>query len=72
MLPRLGSRADVVTEVISKTREEYRCDEYFALDLPLAPAIMVGEVIVVEGQDIDEAMVEAAIRQHLEQCGQEG
>lgn len=72
MLSRLDSRADVVTEVISKSREAYRCDEYFALDLPLAPAIMVGEEIVVEGKDIDEATVEAAIRRGLEQCGQEG
>ena len=72
MLSRLGSRAEVATEVISKSREGYRCDDYFALDLPLAPAIMVGEEIIVEGKDIDEATVEAAIRHHLEQSGQEG
>lgn len=72
MLSRLDSRAEVVTEVISKTREAYRCDDYFALDLPLAPAIMVGGEIVVEGKDIDEATVEAAIRRHLGQSGREG
>lgn len=71
MLSRLGSRADVAVEVISKSREAYRCDDYFALDLPLAPAIMVGEEIVVEGQDIDEATVEAVIRRHLEQSAPE-
>lgn len=72
MLARLASRAEVVTEVISKSREAYRCDDYFALDLPLAPAIMVDEEIVVEGKDIDEATVAAAIRRGLEQCGREG
>jgi len=72
MLSRLDGRAEVATEVIVKSREEYRCDEYFALDLPLAPAIMVGEEIVVEGKDIDDAAVEAAIRRHLEPSGGEG
>jgi hypothetical protein len=72
MLSRLDSRVDLAIEVISKTREAYRCDDYFALDLPLAPAIMVGEEIVVEGKDIDEATVAAAIRRCQEQSGQEG
>ena len=72
MLSRLGSREDVEVEVISKTREAYRCDDYFALDLPLAPAIMVGEEIVVEGKDIDEATMEAAIRRCLDLSSREG
>ncbi len=71
MLSRLDSRAEVAVEVISKSREAYRCDDYFALDLPLAPAIMVGEEIVTEGKDIDEATLAAAIHRHLEQSGQE-
>lgn len=72
MLSRLGSRAEVVIEVTSKPREEYRRAEYSALGLPVAPAIMVGEEIIVVGKDIDEAAVEAAIRRHLEQSGQVG
>ncbi|NTV14554.1 MAG: hypothetical protein HGA96_11605 [Desulfobulbaceae bacterium] len=72
MLSRLGSRADVAIEVISKPREEYRLAEYSGLGLPLAPAIMVGEEVIVTGKDIDEATVEAAIRRHLEQSGREG
>lgn len=40
-------------------------DDYFALDLPVAPAIMVGAEIVVEGRDIDEHTLEAAICRHL-------
>jgi hypothetical protein len=71
MLSRLDSREDVEVEVISKTREAYRCDDYFALDLPLAPAIMVGEEIVVEGKDIDEATVTATIRRGLELSSRE-
>jgi hypothetical protein len=71
MLSRLDSRDEVEVEVISKTREAYRCDDYFALDLPLAPAIMVGEEIVVEGKDIDEATVTATIRRGLELSSRE-
>ena len=40
-------------------------DEYFAFDLPVAPAIMVGDEIIVEGQDIDDHPVEAAICRNL-------
>ena len=40
-------------------------DDYFALDLPVAPAIMVGDEIVVEGQDIDDHTLEVAICRHL-------
>lgn len=71
MLSRLDSREEVEVEVISKTREAYRCDDYFALDLPLAPAIMVGEEIVVEGKDIEEATVTATIRRCQELSSRE-
>jgi hypothetical protein len=37
-------------------------DEYFELDLPVAPAIMVGDEIVVEGTDISKRKLEAAIQ----------
>lgn len=40
-------------------------DEYFELDLPVAPAIMVGNEIVVEGSDVEEDKLEAAICRHL-------
>jgi uncharacterized protein (UPF0210 family) len=39
-------------EVISKPKSDYLTDEYFALDLPVAPAIMVGDEIVTEGKDV--------------------
>ena len=40
-------------------------DAYFALDLPVAPAIMVGDEIIVEGSDVEEDKLEAAICRHL-------
>ncbi len=65
MMPRLGDKYDIETEVISKPRAEFNTDEYFALDLPVAPAVMVGDEIVVEGSDIAEEKLEAAICHHL-------
>lgn len=41
-------------------------DEYFELDLPVAPAVMVGDEIVVEGADVDQYDIEAAICRHLD------
>ena len=40
-------------------------DEYFELDLPVAPAVMVEDEILVEGTDIPEQTLEAAICRHL-------
>ena len=37
----------------------------FEIDLPVAPAVMVGDEIVVEGSNVDEEKVEAVIRRHL-------
>jgi hypothetical protein len=65
MMPRLGEKYPIDFEVTSKPKAEYRTDEYFELDLPVAPAVMVGEEIVVEGSDLPEYDLEAAIRRHL-------
>jgi hypothetical protein len=64
-MPRLGDKYDIEVEVISKPRADFNTDEYFALDLPCAPAIMVGDEIVVEGTDIVEEKLEAAICRNL-------
>jgi hypothetical protein len=61
MMPRLGGKYRIEIEVISKPIAEYQCDEYFELDLPVAPAIMVGDEIVVEGSDTSQHKVESAI-----------
>jgi hypothetical protein len=64
-MPRLGQRYDIEIETISKPIAEYQTDEYFELDLPAAPAVMVGEEIVVEGADVTEDKLEAVICRHL-------
>lgn len=64
-MPRLGQRYELEIETISKPNAEYQTDEYFELDLPVAPAVMVGEEIVVEGSDIPEDELEAVICRHL-------
>lgn len=65
MLPRLGELFPDAIEVISKPRTEYQTVEYAAFGLPKAPAIMVGNEIIIEGKDIDDSVLEAAICRHL-------
>ena len=65
MMPRLGATYDIEMEVISKPRADYNTDKYFELDLPVAPAVMVGEEILVEGEDVADEKLEAAICRHL-------
>jgi hypothetical protein len=65
MMPRLGSKYEIDIETISKPIAEYQTDEYFELDLPTAPAVMVAEEIVVEGSDVAEDQLEAVICRHL-------
>ena len=66
MMPRLGKKYELDIETISKPKEEYMTDEYFELDLPVAPAVMVGDEIVVEGTDVSRKKLEAAIIRHLD------
>ena len=65
MMPRLGAKYDIDIETIAKPNAEYMTDEYFELDLPVAPAVMVGEEIVVEGTDVSEKKLEAMICKQL-------
>jgi hypothetical protein len=64
-MPGLGEKYDIEIEVTSKPKSEYMTDEYFALDLPVAPAIMVGGEIVTEGRDVDDHTLEKTICRHL-------
>ena len=64
-MPRLGEKYDIEIEIISKPREEYNTDAYFDLDLPVAPAVMIGEEILVEGSDVSDEKLEAVICKHL-------
>ncbi len=64
-MPRLGSTYKIEIEVISKPKAEYQTEEYFELNLPTAPAVMVGDEIVVEGADVSDDKLEAVICRHL-------
>lgn len=65
MIPRLGRKYDIEIETVSRPRAEYATGEYLQSGLPKAPAIMVGEEIVVERADISEEKLEAVICNHL-------
>jgi hypothetical protein len=65
MMPRLGATYPIEIEVTSKPKADYQTDDYFELDLPVAPAVMVGDEIVVEGSGISGDELEAAICRHL-------
>jgi len=65
MMPGLAEKYDIEVEITLKPKPEYLTDEYFALDLPVAPAVMVGEEIITEGKDVEDYKVEAAICRHL-------
>jgi hypothetical protein len=62
MIPRLGKKYELEIETTSKPNQEYRTEEYGKLGLPKAPAIMIGDEVIVQGCDIDEEELEAAIR----------
>jgi hypothetical protein len=65
MMPSLGTKYPIEFDVFSQPIAHYQTDEYFERDLPVAPAVMVGEEIVVEGSDVTEDKLEAAICRHL-------
>jgi hypothetical protein len=63
MIPRLGGKYKRVVEIetISKPRQGFQDIEYMKLGLPMAPAVMVGDEIIVQGCELAEEKVEAAI-----------
>jgi hypothetical protein len=65
MMPILDEKYDIEIDITSKSKPEYMTDKYFALDLPVAPAIMVGDEIITEGKDVEDHKVEAAICRQL-------
>lgn len=65
MIPRLVNKYDIDIDIMAKPKEDYMTDAYFEIDLPVAPAIMVGDEIIVEGSDVKEDKLEAAICRHL-------
>ncbi len=65
MIPVLGEKYEIETEITSRPIAEYVTDEYFELDLPVAPAVMVADEIVVEGEDVSQDRLEVVICRHL-------
>ncbi len=65
MIPGLGEKYEIEIETIAKPKDEYMTDEYFELDLPVAPAVLVGDEIIVEGTDVSKDKLEGAICRHL-------
>ena len=65
IMPRLGKKFQIDIDTVEKPKDEFMTDEYFELDLPVAPAVMVGDEIVVEGSDISKSKLEEVIERHL-------
>ena len=61
----MGDKYEIEVDTVTKPRAEYQTAEYLKLGLPPAPAAMVGEEVVVQGPNLSEDQVEAAIRRHL-------
>ena len=61
----MGQKYEIEVEILSKPIAEFNTDEYFELELPVAPAIMVEDEILVEGSDVSEEKLENAIRAKL-------
>ncbi len=64
-MPSLGKKYDIEIEIISKSVKEYQSDEYSKLDLPVAPAVMVANEILVGGANISQDKIESSICRHL-------
>jgi hypothetical protein len=65
MMPGLGEKYGIAGEVISKPREECASRGYSRLGLPVAPAIMIGEQVLVEKSDIPLEKLESALQRAL-------
>ena len=64
MIPRLGNKYDIEIEITAKPKEDYMGNAYFELNLPLVPAIMVGDEIIVEGSGVEKDKLESANCRH--------
>jgi len=64
-MPRLGQKYEIEIETTSKPNAEYAAPAYLELGLPKAPAVMVGDEIVIKGADASEEKLEALICKQL-------
>ena len=61
----MGEKFSLEIETISRTREAYRTAEYQATGLPIAPAVILNDEVLIQGGPISEEALESAIRRHL-------
>lgn len=64
MMPGLGNKNGIDIEVTSKPRADYQSTEYGRSGLPMAPAIMIDDEVIVAGKDIGDEEFEAIILRH--------
>lgn len=58
MMPKLDEKYDIEIEVTSKPKPEYLTDEYFALDLPVAPAVEEQQKVMDRMEEMNLPMPE--------------
>lgn len=61
----MGGIEGVKIEITSLPREEYRSDAYRRSGLPAAPAIMIDDEVVTQGQDISGDNLRQLLAAHL-------
>lgn len=61
----MGEKWSVDIETISKTREAYLTTEYQATGLPIAPAVMLNDEVLIQGGPISMEALESALHRHL-------
>lgn len=61
----MGEKFNLEIEIISRAREAYRAAEYRATGLPIAPAVMLNDEVLIQGGPISGEALESAIRRHL-------
>lgn len=60
----------IAVEIIIKTKEAYRSEDHKRSNLPAAPAVMIGDDIIVQGADLSEKQLEEAIAGYLFKSGE--
>lgn len=65
MIPRLADKYEIEIVTISHPNDHFTTEEYRRSGQPAAPAIKVGDEVVVEKADINEKKLEAFICKHL-------
>ena len=65
MLPRMEEKYTLEIKTVSKPRDAYRTAEYQATGLPVAPAVLLNDELLVQGAPISAEELELAICRHL-------